>query len=111
MNKPKHMSAECIQRGDSDPDTVAQTLAFGNAIMAGIEQICMERHNAALSIDMRAVIGALVSVMAHYIAGIPDDDSRQYAFRRTGEELADMITTNIELGTYAKTYSNKDFVQ
>lgn len=111
MKRPTSVRAECIERGNGVNDaTVTQTLTFGNAIMAGIEEVCKEQHAAHQTIEMRAVLGALVSVMAHYIAGIPDEE-RSIAFQRCGEELRDMIATNVELGTCARTYSQEDFVQ
>lgn len=110
--KPKRVSAKCVYQGEDVPDElVAETLQFGDAIMASIEGVCLAREQAGDDLNMRAIVGSLVSVLAHYIAGIGDDETRQRAYASTGHELAEMIVTNLELGTHARAISKEDFVQ
>jgi hypothetical protein len=103
--KPLHHRSAVVDQGEEITDEfAAEVLAYGDAIMAGLEEVCKERTAAGLPLDMLAIVTALSSVVAHYIAGIPDDEARTAYFARAGHEIRDMIKTNLELGTHAQTW-------
>lgn len=82
-------------------EIVDETMAFGDAIINAIDDLCDQRQAAGQAVVLISVIGALVSVLAHHIAGIPDEEQRQQQYRKVGHELAEMIVTNAHLGTHA----------
>lgn len=98
-----------VERGDDVTDARADAIiAFGNAIIAAVEMITEDRLKAGKPVDLVTVIDALVSVLAHHVAGIPDDGDRQMHFSRIGVELLDLIFTNRDLGTHAEVFSKDD---
>lgn len=110
MKKFHSTKAQCIQRGEAD-EMVTQTLTLGQAIIDCIEDTCRARHADGKATDMRCLIGALVSVLAHHVAGVPGLEEREKHCQRIGEELADAIETNVAMGTHAMVYGDEGTMQ
>jgi hypothetical protein len=89
-------------------DTIDACVAFSIAIMAGIEAVKHDMCEEGRTIEVVPLSNALVSVLAHLIAGIPDEDDRMWHFARIGQNLFDAIKGNVEIGAHADLYNQKD---
>lgn len=111
MKRP-YPKAEYVQRNEHTTDEqVEQTMRFGEAIMLAVQLVCEDHQQEDKRIHLSALLGALISVLAHHIAGIPDEEDRQQQYRRIGTELAAMITTNVELGAHAIMLDEEEHLQ
>lgn len=90
--------------GDTDPTRMMvsrQTEAFGRGIIEIIKLIGMAMHQQGEPPALQSVCGALVSVLAHHVAGTPEAE-RQIATDKMCEMLRQMVPECVANGHHAQ---------
>ena len=93
---------------DATDEQVAETLAFGNAIMGAIDKVCSERVAEGKDLTITGVVGGLANALAHFIGGVSDPASRRARFHSLGHQLAEMIEICAARGDVAELNEQKD---
>jgi uncharacterized SAM-dependent methyltransferase len=79
----------------------AQAGRFGNAIMQACDDTAKAMRLAGENPELPCLLGALVSVIAHHLAGVPDTTARQRIFADIGNSLAEMTDEAAATGQHA----------
>lgn len=80
------------------PDTSPESQAYADAIMDAVERIATLPGNG----NMGALLGALVGVQAHLIAGVSDAKIRKGLRRDLDKMLSGLIRDQISAGNQAR---------